>query len=371
MAVGIVGVLIAGLQPQLLGSLEQEGRVGPMLLGIIASAELLAMGIGAGIAGLMFDRAPLRLVTLAATVLLIASDLATSVVPGVAIVVARMMAGTSEGVLIGVTIGFVVRTTHPARWSGVYLATQTLAQFALATALGLWIVPIAGAAGGFRALAVVSMIGLVAIPWLPRRFSPLTRDDGNGRVPPRGWLALSGVLLYLAFIVAAWVYVEPLARAQGIGGRTLALIAPLSLVMQVAGAGVATLIADRIRAAPMIGAAVAANLIVLAVMGAPVGPTLFLIATSAFGFLWLFAMPFQIPLVIAADPSRRAASLIGGAQLIGSSAGPFAAGLIVGDGRVSVVLWLSGVCALLALATLIGAGMRRTLSRIPQAIGGR
>ena len=45
--VGIVGVLIPGLQPQLLGALASEGRLSVAALGSLASAELLAMGLAA------------------------------------------------------------------------------------------------------------------------------------------------------------------------------------------------------------------------------------------------------------------------------------------------------------------------------------
>ncbi len=70
-------------------------------------------------------------------------------------------------------------------------------------------------------------------------------------------------------------------------------------------------------------------------------------------------MPFQIPIVIAADPSRRAAMLIGGAQLIGSSLGPFAAALLVSDSDVRAVLWFGAGCAIIGVIALIVAGSRR------------
>ena len=57
---------------------------------------------------------------------------------------------------------------------------------------------------------------------------------------------------------------------------------------------------------------------------------------AAFGFLWLFALPFQTLLLIRLDPTRRAAMQLGAAQLLGSSAGPLAASLVVGDGEVPV-----------------------------------
>jgi hypothetical protein len=77
LAVGIVGVLIAGLQPQLLGALAIEGRVSESLLGHVATAELLAMGIGAGGAGFVLPLTNLRRTAALAIVAIASFDLLT------------------------------------------------------------------------------------------------------------------------------------------------------------------------------------------------------------------------------------------------------------------------------------------------------
>ncbi len=362
LAVGVVGVLIPGLQPQLLGALATEGRVSASLLGHVATAELLAMGIAAGGAGFVLSIARLRAIAVAAILASVAFDLLTPYVGGGSLVAVRAVAGLSEGVLIWIAIGLIVRAAQPARWSGIYLAVQTLAQFAVATLLGLYIVPAAGSAGGFTTLAIVTAAGLIAVPWLPRAYASLVQDEADTAptaIPMRGIVALAGVLVYMAFIVAVWVYVEPLGLQRGIDASTVALVAPLSLAMQVLGAGLATLLAGRLPVLPTLIAVGLANLALLAVIGAPPSSAAFLIATALFGFLWLFALPFQVPAVIAADPGRRAAALIGGAQLVGASLGPFAAALLVGEGDVSAVLPFGAVCIVVALVLIAAAAWRR------------
>ena len=354
LVVGIVGVLIPGLQPQLLGALAHEGRVSASLLGYIATAELLAMGIAAGAAGFFLPLTRLRPIAAIAIVLAAGFDLLTPHVGGATLVATRFAAGLAEGALIWIAIGFIVRTAHPGRWSGFYLMTQTLAQFVLATLLGAVVVPASGSPGGFAALAAVTLAGLVALPWLPRAYAPLAKTGANDvAIPMRGFIALAGVLVYLAFIVAVWVYVEPLGAQRGVDARTIALVAPMSLAMQVLGAACATILAGRLPALPALVAIGIANVALLAVMGAPPNATAFLMATSAFGFLWLFAMPFQVPAVIAADPTRRAAALIGGAQLVGSSMGPFVAAMLIGEDDLGAVLWFGGICILIAILLLV------------------
>ena len=92
----------------------------------------------------------------------------------------RAAAGLAEGVLVWLTIGMIARSSAPPRQSGIYLAAQTLAQLAVATMLALVVVPLAGARGGFAALAIVTIVGLAALPWLPRDYLPL---DGGAQRP--------------------------------------------------------------------------------------------------------------------------------------------------------------------------------------------
>lgn len=363
MVVGVIGVLIPGLQPQLLGALLAEAKLSTSALGLLATAELLAMGIAAGTAGLLLPVDRLRQITASALVATAALDLATPHVSSGGLFAVRIAAGLSEGVLIWIAIGLIVRAARPERWSGIYLALQTLAQLALATAMGLAIVPQFGSAGGFRLLALVTALGLAALPWLPRTYAALDHGEAAGSaLPARGLVALAGVTLYLAFIVSVWVYVEPLGLQRGIDAATVHLVAPLSLAMQVAGAAAAAALAGRLPARAVVTAVAVANLVLLAIMGAAPSAAAFVVATSAFGFLWLFAMPFQVPILIAADPSRRAAMLIGGAQLVGSSLGPFIAALLVSDADVGPVLWFGAACAVTGVLALVstGAGRRAT-----------
>lgn len=360
LAIGTVGVLIAGLQPQLLGAMAVEGRLSAGALGDVATAELLAMGVAAGAAGAALPATRLRRIAAVTLFVLAALDLVTGRATGHTILFVRALAGLAEGVLVWLAIGMIVRTARPARWAGLYLMVQTGAQFALSVALGVWVMPGGGSGGGFAALGVVSLIALATLPWLPARFDALDVPAGAGamRLPARGWLALASIALWLAFVVAVWVYAEPLGLQHGLSHRQVGTVAPLSLAMQMIGAGAAALLAGRLRVVPVLVACAAADGVLLAAMGAPPSPAIFVAATAVFGFLWLFAMPFQLPVVIAADPSRRAAELAGGAQLVGASLGPFVAAKLVSDADVDGVLWF-GAAALAGALLLIAAALAR------------
>ncbi|MEQ1493920.1 MAG: MFS transporter, partial [Terricaulis sp.] len=59
---GVVGLMIPGLQPLLLGAFAEEGRLGAEQLGQVATAELFAMGLTAGLAGCLLKATRLKLV---------------------------------------------------------------------------------------------------------------------------------------------------------------------------------------------------------------------------------------------------------------------------------------------------------------------
>lgn len=85
-----------------------------------------------------------------------------------------------------------------------------------------------------------------------------------------------------------------------------------------------------------------------------------------FGFLWLFSLPFMVPMVIAADPTRRAAVLVGGAELAGGSLGPLLASFVVSDVDVRGALGFGAVS--LALTVAIAFGLHRRERAVPATI---
>src|SRR6185295_14074748 len=82
MFVGVTGIMIAGLQPLLLGALEHENRLSPAQLGQAATAELLTMGLAAFIAGAVIKPQRLKLIAIISSLVLAAADAATPYVQG-------------------------------------------------------------------------------------------------------------------------------------------------------------------------------------------------------------------------------------------------------------------------------------------------
>jgi predicted MFS family arabinose efflux permease len=361
--IGIVGIVVAGLQPVLLGLLQATGRITAPEIGHAATLELLMLGVGAGLAGGLLERLPLRLVAVVAAAVYVAANLATLGAHGEGVTLVRGAAGLPGGVMIWVVTCVIVRAPSPARWAGVYLASQTLAQLVVAALLGRFA---AGHPDGAPlAMAVLGVLAAIAAAGLPHRLDPLPREETASGLPPaRGWTVLAAAALLQACVIGAWVYLEPLGAQAHLSASVVALATPLCLGAQVVGASCATTAANRL---PWFAALVVAGLgLVATVMALAALPaaTSFLVLETVFGFLWLFFMPFLTPLAIEADPTRRTAVLGPAANLIGAALGPLGASLLVGDSNARAALHLCAALALAGVALIFGLHLvrRRGLS---------
>ncbi|MBI3675042.1 MAG: MFS transporter, partial [Proteobacteria bacterium] len=318
--VGSAAILIAGLQPQLLGALAQEGRIDNVELGRAATAELLTIGIAAAAAGALLRPTGLRWWGAGASLALAAIDIVVGGQSHMDVVVNRALAGVAEGIMLWIPVGMIARSITPGRWSGIFLAVQTLAQLVFSAALPVMVMDKHGAAGGFVTLAIASVSAAAVSFLMPSRFANLPksgdRDASLGAASPRSIAVLASVFLFMAFIVGLWAYFEPLSAQAKHDPHVYALAVSVSLAAQVLGATAASLLASRFSFFPVILASTVAGLLILFELSTMPGAAVFIALSAVFGFLWLFVMPFQVPMVIEADPTRQAALLMPGAQLL-------------------------------------------------------
>jgi hypothetical protein len=361
--VGINSLLVLGVLPDLLGALVDEHRLSADGIGLAAGLEVLVMGVSTALVGALLKPRRLRLIGSLASVFLAVIDLLTTQARGETVFLFRAGAGAAEGILLWITVSMIVRTGTPERWAGVFFTAQTLAQLVLALALALAIMPRWGADGGFVALAFASVLGLVPAFLGPAKFAPLPLAPGQGGAPPaRGWAALVATLVYVAAGGAVGVYLQPLAHQAGLSADVARTALWTSLAAQVAGGGVATLLAGRVRYFSMFVVVSAVYLSVWAVLGLKSPAWVFIGANVLAGFAGLFLAPFVVPFTIEADPSRRAAMQTGAAQLLGGALGPLLAALVVSDRDVHGALWLGGGLLLAGLAGV--AALRFTRSAV-------
>ncbi|MBA3812703.1 MAG: MFS transporter, partial [Caulobacteraceae bacterium] len=303
--VGINSLLVIGVMPALLGALADEGRLSSAGIGQAATLELLAMGAATAAVGMAVKPRRLKLIGAAASLALAGLNLATVVGNGPGLLALRAGAGAVEGVLLWITVSMIARTLTPERWAGVFFTAQTLAQLLLAVLLAIFVMPRFGADGGFVALAAASLLGLAPALASPDAFAPLPLAPTKGRVPPsRGWIALGATAVYVAGIGAVSLYLQPLAHQAHLSAGVARTAIWTSLAAQAAGGAAATVLAGRARYFAVFLVSSAATVATWWVFAGASPAWLFVGANMLGGFSYLFLLPFLVPMMIEADPTR-------------------------------------------------------------------
>ena len=355
-ALGVIALLMAGVLPALLGALVDEGRLSAAGIGRCAMLEGLSMGAFTALAGIFLKAERLRLIGAVATVFLIAAEIATTFASGTGVLVVRGLAGLPEGVLLWITIGMIARSELPDRWAGVFLTSITAAQLVLMLFFAFSVLPRFGANGGFIGLALASLPGLFIAWFVPGRYAPLVKPEGESGSPPlRGWMALLATLVFTASFGAVSVYLQPLAHEAGLSAGVARTALWVSLAAQVIGGGIATALAGRVHYLGVFVVGALCFFGVWTVYALQVPAWMFIAANGFGGLVYMLMLPFLVPMTIEADPSRRAAVMSGGAQVLAGAMGPLFASFLVSDRDVHGALFLGA--GLIGSGVLMMAGM--------------
>jgi MFS transporter, DHA1 family, inner membrane transport protein len=355
LAVGCVALMMLGLQPALLGSLIDQKRISMEGVGIVAMGEIFSLGIGVVLAEKWLPLNRLRPVAVIGSVLLVAVNLLTLTVRGDAACAAmRVLAGLLEASLFWITTIVIVRSEQPDRLAGIFLTAQTLTQALVALALARLPLHFLGWQAGFIVLAAVCVMPLLATFRLPKQVGSHTDAIMPSVVSLRGFFALLVPFAHMSAIGTLWAYLEPLSKNAGVVGSNASALVALALLMQVIGGSVAAVAVRRWRIAPaLVISATVMTAIGVAIHHLPSNnPWGFTALCAAFGFVWLFQMPFHVRLAFDIDPRGRIALLVPPAQLLGSGFGPLAASFSVhGDDVQHIPLIAAGfaVCVVVAL----------------------
>ncbi|MDV0437645.1 hypothetical protein [Xanthomonas sacchari] len=340
MSIGAIALLILGVQPIVLGALVEQHLITLPGVGVVAMGEIIALGIGVALGDALLPVSWQRATAIVAALLAAALNLATVQAQGdAAFVVLRAAAGLAEGLLVWVATVSIVRAATPDRVTAVFMVLQALAQIALAAALALWVLPAAGWKGGFVAMAATCLLVLPLAAALPAAASQApaagvqcaTIATARLRWSPATLAPLLVAFLQMSAIGALWAYLEPLALRAGLDAHAAQLQTSWVLGMQIVGGLAAIYWVRRLSvSATLTLGSLALCLVAAAMYRVPGAPALgFAAVCVAFGFTWMFLMPFHVGLALRADAQGRVAVLVPAAQLIGSACGPLLASLLL------------------------------------------
>ena len=364
LVIGVISGIIPALQGTLLPQLVKEGQLTLAALGQVAMAEAIGTLIAVSVANATLKPERLRLYVVATAIIGLLLDLATAKLSGGGILAARFVHGLCAGVLLWVWVGFLTRTDNPGRWVAIYVTVQATTLLVLSAWFSTTLLPAGGAFAGFAVLAALyGVMGLLAV-FVPARFDPLGHGDGSVMPDLKGWIGLFAVFSQLAAILALWVYLKPYGKQIGLSDEVTGLAVSVAMGSQIIAGLLATVMAGRVRAAPLIVFVAAASVASVGALAFAQAAVPFIVATTAFAFLWMLGPPFHMPYLIDIDPSRRSALHMTTAQLLGVAAGPAIASIAVSDRNVTGALVVAAV--LYAVGGLIIAATALRAHAAPQ-----
>ncbi len=358
LAFGSAGLIILGVQPIILGQLVSSGHVDLDGVGLIAMAEIIFIGVGVGLAPALFSLNRFRTVALLASTVVAGANVASTFSGGFGDLIAvRLLAGLGTGVLVWVSSSLIVRVRNAERIAGVFLASQTLAQAAVAALLALLIVPSGGWQWGFLTLAVIVLLPNLTLFVLPATMLPLTEE--NTSLPPFSvgvLLASLIVISQMAIVGSLWTFIEPISVAAGLEPQSVQLVISWTLFMQAIGGACAAYLVTHLDARLMLGIGGVCQCAIAYFFGHSLTDSLpvFVLVCAVFGFLWLFLMPFHVRMALRVDPSGRLALIGAALQLLGSALGPLVAStMIQGDDATPAATASAGFAALSVVMLLV------------------
>jgi hypothetical protein len=366
LTIGTMGMMVCGVQPVLLGSLVMDHRLSTAALGWATAAEFMTLALGIWLAATFWKPTHLRARVVLAALLALSADCLMRGEHGTGILINRSLAGVPEGVLVWVTVCMITRSPTPARLAAIFLALQNLSQLFFAATVPATLMHWYGTDSGFLALGATAALALVAAPFAPTAFVALpvapTNHAGRAGYTPASIACLVCVFLVSASSVGLFAYLEPLGAQAHLDPVTIGYAVSTVLAASTLGSLLAATAAGRLSYYTVFVVWMLIQTAVLLVLAAMPGAPWFLVATTLFGFFWLFFFPFQVSMSIEADPTRQIAVVLPGAQLLGAGSGPLLISFFVTDTDARGALLVCWCCFFIAFVLATFQHFRYRLS---------
>jgi len=349
LTVGAIALIMAGVQPVVLGALVNAGRLSVTQLGWSVTTEFLAIALGVGLADALLPPRQLKRVGFAAALILAGVNFAALEVSGPGVMAMRALAGLAEGALVWLTTLMIVRSPNPGRWSGIFLVSQAALQVACAAGIPMLAALSLGANAGLVTLGATAALAAIVALALPTNLAPLAGNRSDEAalaepIPKAAYVSLTAVFLLFSFFIGFLAYVEQLAGQAGLTAVQGGLAVALALGASIAGSALAALLAGRIPYHRAFLVCMPVFVFVLAGLSTLPSAGTFIAIAGLHGLAWGFLQTLQAPFVIESDPSRRAVLLAPSVQAVGAAAGPMLCSFFVNAHEVRGALVAAGAC---------------------------
>jgi DHA1 family inner membrane transport protein len=365
---GTLGALTIMVVPGFVMLVGGQSSLDDRQLGYIASWDINASAAAIGVATFLIARWSWRQLALIGLALIILGSLLTAENHTyTAIVAARVCTGVGEGLAIAVAFAALGSAANPDRAFGIYLVFGLTASAAILATLPA-LERRFGSPAVFEAMAVVTLMSMVLLRWLPRGADSPSLQ-GGGTAPVSMHLACAGLIgVFLYFIAqgAVWSYFERIGAASDIDPTVIGGAMGASSFAGVGGALAAVALVARCwRRWPLVASGVISLTSFWLLRGHVTGTEL-MTAGILFNFAWNLAQPLLSGVCSDADCRGRVVVAMGCIQTVGFGIGPALTATLLRGRDFGPSLWVSAAVLVVSLIVVLG-GMRAHARVMPAA----
>lgn len=357
---GASAAMIFNILPVFLGKAAENYALGDSEVGWLGSIYLAGFGLSSVSAFFWLQRANRRALALAiyaaaGLLLLLGATLDSYSLFATLL----FIIGYALGALYTLSFVLAGEFQDATRAVGVKLGGEVALGALLLFLLPVFVYPAFGFGGMLMALALVLLIlspcALFAssASGAAQSVSIVEGEGGDkGGIPVPALAALGALLVFTVGQSAVWSFVERIGVRANYSTAGIGAALSIAVLMGGLASFLAAIISERFgRVKPMVLSA-AVYLLSMLMFAFGEGFLFYAAAINLFFFVWLFALPYLVSAVTAADGSGRGASLVTACFAFGSMLGPATAGQLV-QGADFDMLYLAGaVFTLIAYATM-------------------
>ena len=361
--IGYLGVTVL---PFWLGPAVGNGTLPAEMIGLIATAELLAMALANMATSAIVAGRPIRRLVQIGMVVAMAGSLASIVQHTATLIGARIISGAALGTVNAAVAAAAARQPHPQR-------TLAMVQFGLlpvlaATTLGTpMLIGLWGLPGLFGTLALAALLGAATAGGFPDKGALQSGANHDQRLPLSlpAIAACAAVAGYSAAQYCILPFIVMIGAHIDIPVGSVSIVVSLAILVTLAAPLCAWLLGERMgfTVPIMFGLAVmAAGVWAVSSSG---GLPLFAVGTLIVYFAPSFILPYAFGLLARFDAAGRYASTFPGCLMLGAAMGPALAGPLAVRNQVQL-MGFTAIGLLLLSAGLFATAltsMKRTEAR--------
>ena len=353
-------IAFQAVAPIMLGAMVDELGFTPQLIGLTIAVTTFGVAIAGLIVPFIVERfGMLLLIRLGLATLIIVECFEAFTTDATTILIFRFVAGLAGGITYSAGLGAYAALKQPIRGFSTYTIV-----FCIFSGLVLLALPYIMDWGSLR-MGYFTLIGLSFIGWLLTPvFKPFISKSKTRKIDTSIFQLLKHrniiftIVAYFALqggSVALFSYLERIGVERAFSKEFIGFVLSLVGFFGLAGATLVTFVRDKIHPVRAVSIGFPFLFLSLFILYSTNMPIAFFVAILFFGVAWGFVLPFYQGLQASYDTKGRIVSIGAFTNMMGQSAGPAMAAVLVSYTAFSEVIWISVVLYTLSILTVIPA----------------